>query len=55
MRALVLAALVLTGCVVKVEDSRVTREELTQAFSQRDENIKLLAMKLNELAKKEKE
>lgn len=40
-----------SGCVIKVEDSRVTREELTKAFSERDANILVIAQKVAELSK----
>lgn len=45
--------ILLSGCVIKVEDSRLTREEVMQAFKERDANILVIAQKINELAKEE--
>lgn len=46
--------MILSGCVIKVEDSRLTREEVTKAFQERDANILAVAQKVNELVEKKK-
>lgn len=46
--------LILSSCTIKVEDTRITREELAKAFGERDANIQLLAQKIAELTKEEK-
>lgn len=50
MRYLVLA-LMLSSCTIKVEDSRLTREEVAKAFAERDANILAVAQKVAELVK----
>ena len=50
----ILIALMLSGCVIRVEDQRLTRHEIAQAFQERDKNILDIAQKVAELDKKEK-
>lgn len=54
MKALLCVALLtLSGCTISVVDTRITREELAQAFAQRDENIQAIAQALAKLKKGE--
>lgn len=55
MKALsILTIILLSGCVIRVEDQRLTRHEIAQAFQERDKNILDIAQKVAELDKKEK-
>jgi len=50
---LCVALLMLSGCTISVVDTRITREEIAQAFAQRDENIQAIAQALAAMKKGE--
>lgn len=52
MKLVLIATLFLSGCTVKVVDSRLSREEVAAAFKQRDEAMGIMAKAIKELQPK---
>ena len=46
---LVILAVLLSSCSVKVTDSRISREEISQAFAQRDQVLASIAKEIKTL------
>lgn len=49
MKGLLIAAVLLSGCSLQLEDKRLTRDEVVYAFKQRDQQIVALAEALKKV------